>query len=336
MTTHKKNKTMLIKILKWIGKTLLISVIIYTLISLVLIYWPIKLEENVKNYDYSSIKERSDVALGLEKWVKMSDNKEIFSRIYKSESKDIMILIHGSGSDSRYLANIANTIANENIATVITPDMRGHGRNKGNRGYIDFIGQLENDIEDFIQFSKQNLNANNIILAGHSSGGGFVLRFIGNPKNSKVDKAILIAPYLGYKAPTVKPNSGGWVTVALKRIIGLSMLNNVHVKNLNYLPVLFFNRPENINDSLQIPTYSYNLLMNFDSKGYQQEIKNINIPCLVLVGNEDESFYPKQFPIVFEPSKKFVKVEIIENVKHLDIVKNNKTFELIKEWNKAN
>lgn len=327
---------MLIKILKWIGKTLLISVIIYTLICLVLIYWPIKLEKNVKNYDYSSIKEHSDVSLGIEKWVKMRDNKEIFSRIYKSESKDIMILIHGSGSDSRYLANIANTIANENIATVITPDMRGHGRNKGNRGYIDFIGQLENDIEDYIQFSKTNLNANNVILAGHSSGGGFVLRFIGNPKNSKVDKAILIAPYLGYKAPTVKPNSGGWVKVALTRIIGLSMLNNAHIKNLNYLPVLFFNRPENINDSLQLPSYSYNLLMNFDSKDYQQEIKNINKPCLVLVGNEDESFYPEQFPIVFEPSKKFVKVEIIENVKHLDIVKNNKTFELIRKWNKAN
>jgi alpha-beta hydrolase superfamily lysophospholipase len=327
---------MLIKILKWIGKTLLISVIIYTLICLVLIYWPIKLEKNVKNYDYSSIKERSDDALGIEKWVKMRDNKEIFSRIYKSESKDIMILIHGSGSDSRYLANIANTIANENIATVITPDMRGHGRNKGNRGYIDFIGQLENDIEDFIQFSKKNLNANNVILAGHSSGGGFVLRFIGNPKNSKVDKAILIAPYLGYKAPTVKSNSGGWVKVALTRIIGLSMLNNVHVKNLNYLPVLFFNRPENINDSLQLPSYSYNLLMNFDSKDYQQEIDNINIPCMVLVGEEDESFYSEQFPIVFEPAKKFVQVEIMENVKHLDIVKNNKTFELIHEWNKNN
>ena len=60
-----------------------------------------------------------------------------------------MILIHGSGSDSRYLADIANAIANKNIATVITPDMRGHGRNTGKRGDIDFIGQLEKDIEDF-------------------------------------------------------------------------------------------------------------------------------------------------------------------------------------------
>jgi non-heme chloroperoxidase len=326
---------MRIKILKWIGKTLLISVIIYSVICLTLIYWPIELEKHVKNYDYSSIKKHMDVPLGVEQWVKMRDDQDIFSRVYKSQSKDVVILIHGSGSDNRYLADMANAIANENIATVITPDMRGHGRNRGKRGDIDFIGQLENDIEDFIQFSKTKLNANKIILAGHSSGGGFVLRFIGNPKNSKVDKAILIAPYLGYKATTVKPNSGGWVKVALKRIIGLSMLNNMHVKTLNHLPVLFFNRPESINDSLQVPSYSYSMTMNFDSKDYQREIKNTNIPCLVLVGKEDESFYPEQFPVVFEPSKKFAQVEILENVKHLDIVKDNKTFKLIEDWSKT-
>lgn len=163
-----------------------------------------------------------------------------------------------------------------------------------------------------------------------------MLRFIGNPKNKKVDKAVLISPYLGYKAPTVKPNSGGWVNVALKRIIGLSMLNKAYIKNFNHLPVLFFNRPETMNDSLQVPSYSYNMTMNFDTEDHRKEIDNINIHCMVIVGKEDESFYPEQFPIVFESAKKFVQVEIMENVKHLDIVKNNKTFELIHEWNKNN
>ena len=174
---------MRIKILKKIGKIIVISFCIYSIISLALICWPIKLEENVENYDYSSIKTQTHTDLGVEQWTKMRDNKEIFNRVYKSQSNDVMILIHGSGSDSRYLANIANSIANKNIATVITPDMRGHGRNTGKRGDIDFIGQLEKDIEDFIQFSKNNFNAHNIILAGHSSGGGFVLRYIGNQKS---------------------------------------------------------------------------------------------------------------------------------------------------------
>ena len=324
------------KIFKRIFKTLLIGLFIYILSCLALIYWPIKLEKNVKNYDYSSVKKQKAITTGTEQWLKMRDGYELFSRIYKSQSKDVMILIHGSGSESRYLSEIAHEIASKNSATVITPDVRGHGRNKGRRGDIDFIGQLENDIEDLIQFSRKKLYANKIILAGHSSGGGFVLRYIGNPKNIQVDKTILLAPYLGYKAPTVKSNSGGWVKVALKRIIGLSMLNNLHVKSLNHLPVLFFNRPETINDSLQVPSYSYNLTMNFDTKDYQNEIKNIDIPCLVLVGNEDESFYPEKFPIVFEPAKKFARVKILENVKHLDIVKNSKTFRLIEEWNEKN
>lgn len=323
------------KIGKRIGKSLIVSIIVYLVICLVLIYWPINIEKNVKNYDYSSIKENSKPFLGKEQWIKTRDNHEIFSRVYNTENKDVLIiLIHGSGSESRYLANLADSIAKANIATVLTPDMRGHGRNSGKRGDIDFIGQLENDIEDLIEFSKKNLGVKKIILAGHSSGGGFVLRFIGNSKNTKVDKAILLAPYLGHDAPTVKPNSGGWVQVAMKRIIGLSMLNNVGIRTLNNLPVLFFNLPENINDKLQVPSYSFNMTLNFNPKNYKDEIRNIEIPCLVLVGKQDESFYPEQFPIVFDTAKKFVRVEILDNVKHLDIVKSHKTFEIIKEWSK--
>jgi non-heme chloroperoxidase len=319
---------------KRIGKSLIISIIVYLIICLVLIYWPINIEKNVKNYDYTTIKKHSNPYLGKEQWIKTRDNSEIFSRVYNSENKDVVILIHGSGSESRYLSNLADSISKANIATVLTPDMRGHGRNKGTRGDIDFIGQLEYDIEDLIKFSKKNLGAKKIILAGHSSGGGFVLRFIGNPKNSKVDKAILLAPYLGHDAPTTKSNSGGWVNVAMKRIIGLSMANYIGLKTLNHLPVLFFNRPENINDKLQVPSYSFNMTINFNPKNHKDEIKNINIPCLVLVGKQDESFYTEQYPITFNIAKKYVRLEILESVKHLDIVKSEKAFEIIKEWNK--
>lgn len=322
------------KIGKRIGISLIVSVFVYLIICLVLISWPIHIEKNVKNYDYSSIKKNTNSSLGKEQWIKTRDNYKIFSRVYNSDSKDVLILIHGSGSENRYLANLADSISKAKIATVLTPDMRGHGRNSGKRGDIDFIGQLEKDIEDLIQFSKKDLGAKKIILAGHSSGGGFVLRFIGNPQNSKVDRAILLAPYLGHDAPTVKPNSGGWVKVAMKRIIGLSMLNNVGIKTFNGLPVLFFNRPENINDMLQVPSYSFNMTINFNPKNHKDEIKNIDIPCMILVGKQDESFYPEQFPITFDPAKKFVRLEILENVKHLDIVKSQKTFEIIKEWTK--
>ena len=324
------------KIGKRIGTSLLISCIVYLTICFVLIYWPTPQKKEIKTYDYSSIDKNSNNSLlaGEKRWIKTRDGSEIFSRIYNSENKDVLILIHGSGSESRYLASLADSIAKAKIATVLTPDLRGHGENNGKRGDIDFIGQLENDIEDLIEFSKQNLGAKKIILAGHSSGGGLVLRFIGNPKNIKVDKAIMLAPYLGYDAPTVKPNSGGWVTVALKRIIGLSMLNNIGIKMFNGLPVLFFNRPESMNDKLQVPSYSFRMTINFTPKNYKDDVKNINIPCLVLVGKQDESFYPERFKIAFEPADKFVKTEILDNTNHLSLVSNQETFERIKQWMK--
>lgn len=324
------------KSIKRIAKFLVISILVYLTICLAMIYWPIKLEKNVKNYDFSSIKKKSAPKLGREQWVRTRDNKQIFNRVYDSDNKDIFILIHGSGSESRYLSNLANSMAQANIATVVTPDMRGHGRNIGKKGNIDYIGQLEDDIEDLILFCRKNLGAKHIILGGHSSGGGFVLRYIGNPKYTKADRAVLLSPYLGHDAPTVKPNSGGWVKVAMTRIIGLSMLNNVGIKTLNNLPVLFFNRPENINDNLQVPFYSFNMTINFNPKNHIEEIKSINIPCLVLVGKKDESFYPDKFPNTFAACKNFVRVDLLDDVKHLDIVNSQKTFEIIKSWNSDN
>lgn len=317
---------------KRILKSVLISCIVYLSISLILIYWPIHLTKNVKNYDFSSVKPKIKPRFGQEVWIKMRDKKQIFARLYPSESRDVMILMHGSGSESRYLANFADSLSKYNVATVLTPDVRGHGRNSGKQGEIDYIGQLEHDLEDLIQYSKINLKARKIILAGHSSGGGFVLRFIGNPLNSRVDKAILLAPYLGHDAPTVKPSSGGWVKVAMPRIIGLSMLNNVKIRVLNDLPVLFFNRPAQLNDSLQVPSYSFNLLINFNPKNHVEEIKNISIPCLVLVGKKDEGFYPDQFPIVFQSASHVVELALLDKIKHLDLVSSSTTLHYIRTW----
>ena len=314
---------------------LMINVFLYLTACFVLIFLPIPEKKVIENYDFSSIKKKSDKIILSEKCsIKAKDGFVIFNRIYRSKSRDVIILIHGSGSESRYLRHLARSLADSNIASVITPDLRGHGENQGKKGDIDYMGQLESDIEDLISYSKKQMGAKKIILAGHSSGGGFVLRFIGNPQNTKVDKAIMLAPYLGHEAITTKPNSGNWVTVAIKRWVGLSMLSRFGITKFDGLPVLFFNRPEAINDKLQVPAYSYRMAVNFAPKNYKEDIANIKIPCLVFVGGKDESFYPDQFKVVFEPVKKWVKTEVLADANHLNIVKNQETFEHIINWMK--
>lgn len=320
------------KIFQRIGRMLLASVFIYIGLSLCLVFWPIQLENNAGNYDFASIEKAKNPGLEKELWLSVDEGDKLFNRVYESTSDAVMILIHGSGTDSRYLSDLANKIADENIATVVTPDMRGHGRNEGEKGFIEYIGQLENDLEYLIGYCKEELQAKKVILAGHSSGGGFVLRFIGNPGNTKIDQAILLAPYLGYKAEAVKPNSGGWVQKALPRIIGLSMLNNIGLRYMNKLPVLFFNRPDNMNDEFQASQYSYSMTLNFGPEDHVKEINRIDIPVLVLVGDKDESLYSETFIKTFRPAAEYVQVELLDDVKHLDIVKPQQAFELIKAW----
>ena len=322
------------KTLKRIFIFLIVNCILFFSIAFILIYWPIPTKKNIENYNYSSIDTTSTNSLSIAKevWIKTRDGQKLFNRIYSSNTTTVLILIHGSGSESRYLAYLANSLSSSNQAIVITPDLRGHGRNISNEADIDYIGQLEDDIEDIIHYAKKDLGAERIILAGHSSGGGLVLRYIGNTKLTKVDKAIMISPYLGHDSPTVKPNSGGWVTVDVKRWVGISMLNRMGITYFNKMPVLFFNRPQAYDDALQVDSYSYRMAVNFAPKDFENEIRHSRTKSLVLVGENDESFYPNRFEKVFEPAKSFITVNIIPGANHLDILKNDEVVTKIKNW----
>ncbi len=322
------------KPIKRIFVFLIVNCFLFFSVTLVLIAWPVPAKKNIENYNYSSIDTTSTNSLlsAKEVWVKTRDGEPLFNRIYSGNTRTAVILIHGSGSESRYLAYLANALSGNNKPTVITPDLRGHGRNISNEADVDYIGQLENDIEDIVHYAQKEMGAEKIILAGHSSGGGLVLRYIGNTKLTNVDKAIMISPYLGHDSPVVKPNSGGWVTVAVKRWVGISMLNHAGITCFNKRPVLFFNRPDAYDDTLQVDSYSYQMAVNFAPKNFEKEVRHLHTMSLVLVGEKDESFYPDHFEKVFEPAKSLVTVSIVPEANHLGIVKNDEVATKIMDW----
>ena len=321
------------KIIKSLFRVLVISVVVYFGICLTLIYWPTPTKMNTENYDYSSLiestKQKDD---GSEQWVTLRDGKQLFFRLYDSNSELTLILLHGSGSDSRYLSQLAAFLSKNNTMRVITPDLRGHGRFQGKRGDIDYIGQLDHDIEDLIAHVKKFYRGTNIVLGGHSSGGGMALRYVGNESVSQPDGLLLIAPYLGHESPTVKPNSGEWVTVALKRWIGLEMINNLSIIALNKLPVLLFNRPDEWNDNLQVESYSYRMAVNFAPNHYLKDIARISVPTLVLIGENDESFYSEKFSSVFDTTKTNIELHIVDDANHMNIVDIAKSRKHLLDW----
>ena len=114
-----------------------------------------------------------------------------------------VVMIHGSTGSGISMHPLAQYLSRHGMH-VIVPDMRGHGAS-GRRGDIDYIGQLEDDIEDIVNIIFKGERAT---LLGFSLGGGFVLRFAAGNKQKLFENYILLSPYIGRKSPTVKPMPG--------------------------------------------------------------------------------------------------------------------------------
>src|SRR5207253_5450712 len=117
--------------------------------------------------------------------------------------KGSVVLLHGSSASSSSMHLMAKGFAAAGYAAYAL-DIRGHGKS-GTKGHIAYIGQLEDDLEDFVHSTKL---AQPSTLAGFSSGGGFVLRFAGSPRQELFSNYLLLSPWISQDAATLRPGSG--------------------------------------------------------------------------------------------------------------------------------
>ncbi len=123
----------------------------------------------------------------------------------------VAILIHGSSGSSGNAIHVLSTALAAHGVESYAVDIRGHGAS-GTRGDIGYVGQLEDDLADFVAVVRKTAPTAPLTLIGHSAGGGFALRVAGSPIQNLFVRTVLLAPYLGYYAPTNRPNSGGWAS----------------------------------------------------------------------------------------------------------------------------
>lgn len=307
--------------------------LIYLAIAFSLVFLPFgrSLPEEGLDFDALNLEELS-VSSSKESHYVTRDQTELFYRYIEGTSDISIVLLHGSGSEGRYLIPLASRLNEKYGVTVIIPDLRGHGRSQGTMpGDVSYLGQLEHDLEDLLIQLKSSHPNTRVVLGGHSSGGGLAVKYGGN-NLKQFDGAILLAPYLGYQAPTVRPNSGGWIQVAKLRYAGLAMLNNIGIKFLNIYPVLFFNRPAEVTDKLQLDSYSYRLNESFSPQTYATDLSRFKKPLLLMVGELDEAFYPQAFQNVLENNAPHAEFHIIKNTQHLSLPSHEKTAIIISQW----
>jgi len=245
------------------------------------------------------------------------DGTELAYRHYPARGQatgQIAILVHGSSGSSVAIHALSDAIAARGVDTY-APDIRGHG-GSGSRGDVAYLGQLEDDMADFVAEIRKTNPTAPITLLGHSAGGGFALRIAASPIQNLFVRTVLLAPYLGHDALTNRPDSGGWASADLPRSFGLAILHRLGVDCCQSLPTLAFAVPANSSAILN-PTYSYRLMRNFATSGYRRDLEAATRPVALFAGADDELMIADKYR---DAVGEHVPVHLIDGVNHMAIV----------------
>ncbi|HEX4327101.1 MAG TPA: alpha/beta fold hydrolase [Burkholderiales bacterium] len=225
-----------------------------------------------------------------------------------------VVLVHGSSASSNSMHVLAQAFAAAGYATYAL-DMRGHGAS-GPKGDIAYIGQLEDDLDAFVRTVRPAAPAT---LAGFSSGGGFVLRYAGSPRQQQFASYLLLSPFLSQDAPTYRPGGGGWASVGIPRIVALTILSSAGIHAFNHLPVVRFALDEHAKTFLT-PFYSHTLAANFrPQRDYAANIRAAHQPCAVIAGAADELFFTDRFEPIFRQQGQQWPVTLLPGIGHITL-----------------
>lgn len=231
------------------------------------------------------------------------------------KSRGTVVLLHGSSTRNHSMHPLALGLSGAGWEAYAL-DVRGHGDSSA-RGNITYIGQLEDDLEDFMKSSNFREPK---VLAGFSSGGGFALRFAGSTRQDLFDGYVLLSPFLHQDSATYRKNVNGWVGLGLPRLIALLLLNRFGFKALNHLPVLAFALAER-DMNFMTPQYSFALWSNFrPHDDYRGDIRSAKRPMSVLAGIADEVVQSDKYSLEFNSKKSDVQITLVPELSHVGLI----------------
>ncbi|MBJ6609659.1 MAG: alpha/beta fold hydrolase [Candidatus Thiothrix moscowensis] len=243
-----------------------------------------------------------------------------------SSARGSVVLIHGSSANSRSMHVLAKAFASNGLRAYAL-DMRGHGAS-GQRGQIAYLGQLENDLSDWMQAVQPTQPCT---LVGFSSGGGFTLRVAGSERQHLFQHYLLLAPFLGQDAPTYRPECG-WISMGVPRMLALNILNGFGITAFNHLPVTHFALDPAAAGELTA-TYSFALATNFRPQAdYRATIRAVRQPLRIIVGKADKVVVAEQFEPVFREAGNPIPITLLEGITHVQLILQPDAIASILRW----
>jgi pimeloyl-ACP methyl ester carboxylesterase len=249
------------------------------------------------------------------------DGTWLADRIYpaRNGAQDrIAILAHGSSASSIEMNAAAKALAEAGV-TAVALDIRGHGAS-GTRGDIAYPGQLDDDLADLITQLRKAYPAARFSLVGHSAGAGFALRIAGSPLGDRFDRFVLLAPYLGYSAPTNRPAEGPglWAQPDLPRILATRALEGLGIDWPQSLPAIAF---ADVPEAKMFVTsqYSFRLMQNYTAPlDWREAFARAKGRITVIAGAQDQLMDADAYQRALPPLG--VPVTILPGVDHMGIV----------------
>ncbi len=261
---------------------------------------------------------------------KMRDGVQIHGQEYEHDSNKTVLLLHGTLASSYTYNKMSGLLREATQAKVIAVDLRGHGQSKGIAGDITTLNQYAEDLDDLISAIKKENPNEVIIVAGHSMGGGIVLRHAETFSDTDIDAYVLFAPNLGNNAPTVSQElnlKSNFIKTHLSRGLGLRVLNEFGIHTYDSLNVVYYNLPE----QMPIRSYSYRSMQASFPKNYGKALRGITKPMLVLVGSNDEAFIAEEYPTLIKANS-IGDVFVAEGESHNGIRHNKEAMDKVRDW----
>lgn len=176
----------------------------------------------------------------------------------------------------------------------VAHDRRGHGRSSQPSG-----GNNMDTYADDLAKLIDTLDLKNIILVGHSTGGGEVARYIGRHGTKRIAKAVLIGAVTPFMLKTIA-NPGG-VPIEVFDDIRANVLadRSQFFKEGIVLPFYGANRPNakvsrGLIESFWLQGMQcgfkgvFECVKAFSETDFTQDLKKFDIPTLILHGDDDQ------------------------------------------------
>jgi len=175
----------------------------------------------------------------------------------------------------------------------IAHDRRGHGRSSQ-----PWTGNDMNTYADDLSELVQQLDLNNVIHVGHSTGGGEVARYIARHGTKRVAKAVLIASVPPLMLRT-SANPGGLPISVFDGLRASVVADRSQFWKELSMPFYGYNRPgamvsEGVRNSFWLQGMmagfpaAYFCIKAFSETDQTEDLKKFDVPTLVIQGDDDQ------------------------------------------------